>query len=276
MRDIDEKERPAEFVQALERGVAVLRAFTDETPKLTMTEVAERTGMTKAAARRFLITLAGLGYAQFDGRSYSLRPRALEIGGAYLSSIHLPSLATPHLEVLAGSVRETSSLTVLDGTDVVYVARVHGHRIMSVSIKVGTRFPALLTSTGRVMLTDRDDDELLAMVHDRPPGPVTARTIREPERILREIQKARDHGYAITDQELDLGLRSIAVPIHAADGGIIAAVNVSAHTSRASVEALRKETLPALTAAARTIEKDLVVAFPDGLPEPLHRSSKLS
>lgn len=269
MSDVNPTQRPQEFVQALERGLAVLRVFTDDCPKLTMTEVAQRTGMTKAAARRFLLTLAGLGYAHFDGRAYSLRPRVLEIGGAYLSSIQLPELVTPQLEILAATVRETSSLTVLEGSDVVYVARVHGHRIMSVSIKVGTRFPALLTSTGRVMLSDWSEERLEQAIRERPPRQVTPRTIIDPQRLLREVHKVRERGWAITDQELDLGLRSVAVPIRDNQGAIVAAVNVSAHTSRATVDALKRETLPRLRDAAHTIEADLALVFPEGVPQPL-------
>jgi IclR family pca regulon transcriptional regulator len=269
MSRANETAQPREFVRALERGLAVLRTFNEDSDTLTITELAQRAGMTKAAARRFLLTLTGLGYAHFDGRTYSLRPRALEIGGAYLSSIRLPELATPHLEVLAATVRETTSLTVLDDCEVVYVARVHGHRLLSASIQVGTRFPALLTSTGRVMLSEWSDEELKRLMEERPLHSVTSRTIADPAKLLSEIQKARQQGWAMADQELDPALRSIAVPVRDVTGAIVAAANVSAHTSRASRESLKRDALAALMESAANIESELASAFPEGVDAPL-------
>lgn len=257
MAAASEAERPAEFVQALDRGLAVLSAFGAATPKLTMTDVARRTGITKAAARRFLLTLVELGYAHFDGHAFALRPRVLEIGQAYLSSLRLPDLALPHLEWLASSVRETSSLTVLDEADVVYVARVQGFRILSVSIEVGTRIPALLTSTGRVILSALPDKDLEQFVINSGVDRRTGHTIVSPEKLLGEIRRARQRGWALTDQELEEGLRSIAVPVRTEDGSVVAAMNVSAHASRASADDLRRETLPCLKAAAARLQAEL-------------------
>src|SRR5919202_3507385 len=144
--------RGAHFVQSLERGLAVIRAFSAERPQLTLSEVARATGLDRAAARRFLLTLADLGYVHSDGRSFMLAPRVLELGYAYLSSISLPEVAEPHMERLVADVHESSSVSVLDGDDIVYVARVPVSRIMTVSINVGTRFPAYATSMGRVLL----------------------------------------------------------------------------------------------------------------------------
>lgn len=253
-------ERPAESVQALERGLTVLSAFSTASPKLTMTEVAQRTGITKAAARRFLLTLAELGYAHFDGRAFSLRPRVLEIGHAYLASLRLPALAMPHLEWLASVVRETCSLTVLDEEDVVYVARVQGFRILTVSIEVGTRIPALLTSTGRVMLSGLPDDALQGLVGSTRVAPRTKHTIVSPDRLLKELQRARDRGWSLTDHELEEGLRSIAVPVRGLDGSIVAAINVSAHASRVSADGLRRETLPLLKKTAARVEADIAAS----------------
>src|SRR4051794_23692642 len=149
--------RGTHFVQSLERGLAVIRAFDAEAPELTLSDVARRTGMSRAAARRFLLTLADLGYVRTDGRQFSLSPRVLELGYAYLSSLSLPEVAEPHLEALVAEVRESSSMSVLDGGDIVYVARVPVSRIMTVAINVGTRFPAYATSMGRVMLAGLSD-----------------------------------------------------------------------------------------------------------------------
>jgi IclR family pca regulon transcriptional regulator len=266
----DPAPRPAEHVQALERGLAVLRAFDAASPKLTMTDIARRTGMSKAAARRFLLTLVEVGYADFDGRSYSLRPRVLEIGRSYLSSLRLPDHALPHLEWLASSVRETASVTVLDGSDIVYVARVQGFRIMSVSIEIGTRLPALLTSTGRVLLSAWPQDDLQALVETTPVQRMTRHTIVSPSRLLQELERTRQRGWALTDQEMEEGLRSIAVPVRAGDGTVVAAINVSAHSSRASADDLRRDVLPLLLTAAARTEAALAT---DGAPPPASAGS---
>src|SRR3954465_12536380 len=160
-------DRGSYFVQSLERGLAVIRAFDAEHPELTLSDVARATGLTRAAARRFLLTLTDLGYVRTDGRQFSLSPRVLELGYAYLSSLSLPEVAEPHLEALVAEVRESSSVSVLDGEDIVYVARVPVSRIMTVAINVGTRFPAYATSMGRVMLAGKpaaELDEYLATV----------------------------------------------------------------------------------------------------------------
>src|SRR5512139_2730435 len=154
--------RGQDFVQSLERGLAVIRAFDRDHPELTLTEVATAAGVTRAAARRFLLTLAGLGYVRTDGRLFSLSPRVLELGYAYLSSLSLPEVAEPHLEALVREVNESSSVSVLDRGDVVYVARVPTSRIMTVAISVGTRFPAYATSMGRILLAGLSDEDLSA------------------------------------------------------------------------------------------------------------------
>src|SRR3954467_5539177 len=154
------EERAPHFVQSLERGLAVIRAFDEHNAELTLSDVPRSTGLTRAAARRFLLTLADLGYVRTDGRWFSLSPRVLELGYAYLSSLSLPEVAEPHLEQLVGEVRESSSVSVLDGDDIVYVARVPVSRIMTVSISVGTRFPAYATSMGRVLLAGLEPSAL--------------------------------------------------------------------------------------------------------------------
>ncbi|HET6295739.1 MAG TPA: IclR family transcriptional regulator [Kribbella sp.] len=250
-------ERSSDFVQSLERGLAVIRAFDADHAELTLSEVARSTGLTRAAARRFLLTLVELGYMRTDGRLFGLRPRILELGYAYLSSLSLPEVAQPHLEDLVAEVHESCSVSLLDGNDIVYVARVPTKRIMTVAISVGTRFPAYATSMGRVLLASRPTDwldEYLGSVELRP---LTPRTITDRAKLRTTLNRVRSQGFALVDQELEEGLRSLAVPIHDSGGAVIAAINLSARTSRGSSEAIRRELLPPLQAAARQIENDL-------------------
>jgi IclR family pca regulon transcriptional regulator len=235
--------RDSDFVQSLDRGLAVIRAFGPDRERLSLSEVARATGLTRAAARRFLLTLVKLGYVRSDGREFSLRPRVLELGYAYLSGLALPDVAAPHLEELVGRLRESSSISVLDGQQIVYVCRVPTKRIMTLAISVGTRFPAYATSMGRVLLAGLPEDEL--------------------ERYLSEVTL---EGYAIVDQELEEGLRSIAAPIRGAPDVGTAAVNVSAHASRISMESMRERILPELLETAREIEADLAALGPGTSP----------
>ncbi|MFY1692105.1 IclR family transcriptional regulator [Plantactinospora sp. WMMB782] len=252
-----ETTRAGEFVQSLERGLAVIRAFDADHPQLTLSEVARSTGLTRAAARRFLLTLVELGYMRTDGRLFSLRARILELGYAYLSSLSLPEVAQPHMESLVAQVHESCSMSVLDGDEVVYVARVPTKRIMTVAISVGTRFPAYATSMGRVLLAAQPArwlDDYLGTAELRP---LTRRTVTDPARLRTILTRIGNQGFAIVDQELEEGLRSLAAPIRDADGAVIAALNVSARASRGSSEAIRKELLPPLLTTAKRIEEDL-------------------
>jgi IclR family pca regulon transcriptional regulator len=248
--------RGEHFVQSLERGLAVIRAFGADDPELTLSDVARRTGLTRAAARRFLLTLADLGYVRSDGKRFSLTPRVLDLGYAYLSSLSLPEVAEPHLERLAAEVHESSSVSVLDGDEIVYVGRVPTSRIMRVAINVGTRFPAYATSMGRVLLSALDPDELDAYLARAEIRPLTARAIATADELRAELARVRAQGWALVDQELEEGLRSIAVPIRNGNR-VVAAVNVSAHASRASKDTVRKVLLPPLLRTAANIEADL-------------------
>ncbi|MGW5556506.1 IclR family transcriptional regulator domain-containing protein [Micromonospora sp. NPDC003944] len=249
--------REPHFVQSLERGLAVIRVFDAAHPELTLSEVARACDITRAAARRFLLTLVDLGYVQSDGRMFRLGPRILELGYAYLSSIGLPDIAQPHLERLVHEVHESSSVCVLDGDDIVYVARVPTSRIMTVSITVGTRFPAYLTSVGRVLLAHLPEQEVELYLKRVPLTRPTARTIASSAVLRTELHRIRDQGYAIVDQELEEGLRSVAAPIRDGNGGVVAAVNIPVHASRNSIDSIRRDLVPALVAAASRIEADL-------------------
>src|SRR3984957_17493303 len=249
--------RNSDFVQSLDRGLAVIRAFGPDRERLSLSEVARATGLTRAATRRFLLTLVKLGYVRSDGREFSLRPRVLELGYAYLSGLGVPEGAAPHLEELVARVRESSSISVLDGHHIVYVARVPTKRIMTVAISVGTRFPAYATSMGRVLLAGMSDEDLSRYLREAEFEPFTARTVTDPERLREIVREVARLGYAIVDQELEEGLRAIAAPIHGAGDAVAAAINVSAHASRVSMAAMRSDLLPAMLETARRIEDDL-------------------
>jgi IclR family pca regulon transcriptional regulator len=253
----EERPRSSDFVQSLERGLAVIRAFDAENRELALSDVARSTGLTRAAARRFLLTLVKLGYVHFADGRFSLRPRVLDLGYAYLSSLSLPEVAGPHMEALVAKVNESSSISVLDDTEVVYVVRVPTRRIMSITLAVGTRLPAYATSMGRVLLAGLDDEELDERISRMQIRPLTSHTVAS-ERALRDaLAVVRKQGYAMVDQELEEGLRSAAVPIHGADGAVTASLNVSVHASRASMAVLRREFLPHALEAAAAIEEDL-------------------
>jgi IclR family transcriptional regulator, pca regulon regulatory protein len=247
----------ADFVQSLQRGLSVIRAFDAAHPELTLSEVAALTGVTRAAARRFLLTLVELGYVRSDGRLFSLTPKVLDLGYAYLSSLSLPEVAEPHLEALVAEVNESSSVCVLEGADVVYVARVPTSRIMTVAISVGTRFPAYATSMGRVLLAGLEPPDLDKYLSGVRLEPLTARTITSVAALRTELARVRSQGWALVNQELEEGLRSVAAPIRDRTGRVAAAVNVSAHASRTSLDTMRRRLLPPLLATAARIEADL-------------------
>src|SRR6266568_5443892 len=249
--------RDSDFVQSLDRGLAVIRAFGPDRERLSLSEVARATGLTRAAARRFLLTLVKLGYVRNDGREFSLRPRVLELGYAYLSGLALPEVAAPHLEELVAKLHESSSISVLDGHHIVYVVRVPTKRIMTVAISVGTRFPAYATSMGRVLLAALSPDELDRYLAEATFEPLTARTVTDVGRLREIIGDVARRGYAIVDQELEEGLRAVAAPIRGAADVGTAAINVSAHASRVSMAAMRGQILPALLETARQIEADV-------------------
>ncbi|HWM33556.1 MAG TPA: IclR family transcriptional regulator C-terminal domain-containing protein [Pseudolysinimonas sp.] len=238
-----------EYVQSLARGLEVLRAFDATRPRQTLSEVAAATGLSRAAARRFLLTLAELGYLRTDGKTYALTPRVLDLGYGYLSTLTLPELAMPHLERLSAEVGESSSASILDGGDVVYVARVPVQRIMAVSIAIGTRFPAWATSMGRVLLAGTPGLEL----PDELPA-LTDRSLRTRAELEAELARIEAQGYALVDGELEAGLRSMAVRVNGAD--TLAAINVAGRSDD-DPEAFVARVLPPLREAAAAIEADL-------------------
>jgi IclR family pca regulon transcriptional regulator len=255
--------RDRQFVQSLERGLSVIRALSAPDPQ-TLSEVARVTGLTRAASRRFLLTLQQLGYVHLDGTRFSLTPQVLELGYAYLSSLTLPEVAQPHLERLVEEIHESSSVSVLDGGDVVYVARVPTRRIMRVAISVGTRFPAYATSMGRVLLAGLAPDVLDAVLARAELRPLTRETIHDEAALRAELAAVAAQGWALVDQELEAGLRSVAAPIRDRAGTVIAAINISANATRTDLDDIRTTLLPPLLSTAQAIERDLAAGRGEG------------
>ncbi|MEV6528641.1 IclR family transcriptional regulator C-terminal domain-containing protein [Streptomyces sp. NPDC051639] len=243
-----------EFVESLARGLTVITAFGEGRSELTLTEVAQATGLARATARRALITLEHLGYVTAHARVFRLTPRVLGLGFPPLSRTSLAEIAAPHLTGLSERLRESVSLAVLTGDEIQYTARITTSRILSVHITVGTRLPAYATSLGRVMLADLPDPPLSGL------RPLTPRTITDPDRLKAVLDRARDEGYALVDEELEEGLRSIAVPVRERGGRVVAAVNVAMHSSRRTSAQCVDEVLPELLATAGSVEADLRVA----------------
>lgn len=258
----DSSERGADHVQSLVRGLAVIRSFSAVRPEMTLSEVARETGLTRAAARRFLLTLADVGYVRTDGRRFSLTPRVLELGYAYLSAAGLTDVAAPHLQWLTEQVEESASASVLDGDDVVYVARVPTRRIMSVGISIGTRFPAVLTSMGRVLLAHAPAETRDAVLSRAPGQARTPFTVTDPAALRAELAAIAQRGWAVVDQELEVGLRSVAVPVRRSDGTVVAAINVSVSAGAGSVADTEKLLVEPLLETARRIDADLAAARP--------------
>nr|WP_232832091.1 IclR family transcriptional regulator C-terminal domain-containing protein [Nocardiopsis sp. FIRDI 009] len=263
------EELGADFLQSLARGLAVLTCLRAPGGR-TLSEVAEATGLARATARRSLLALAQLGYVATVGeRRFTLTPRVLELGHAPLSRLTFERIATPHLADLVRRVHDSASVSVLDGDDIRYVARVATTRIIGVDLGVGTRLPAHPTSMGRVLLAGLAPEDLADRLDRAAPEPLTRRTRTSPEDLAAAVEEARRSGYALVDQELEDGLCSIAVPVRDRSGRVVAAVNVAAHAAQRGADSLREEVLPDLREAAGRIEVDLAAASernPGALP----------
>lgn len=260
-----------EFVESLARGLAVVAAFdtggAQPSAGLPLTAVADATGLPRATARRALLTLEYLGYAACEDGLFRLTPRVLDLGFAHLSSLTLPEIAAPHLAELVCKVGESASVAVLDEDDVRYVARVPTVRIMSVAISVGTRFPAYATSLGRVLLADLPNPERRAYLDRLTPAPLTRHTVTSKTALARLLDASAADGFSLVDEELEEGLRSLAVPLRDASGRAVAALNVSMHTSRRTAAEAESELLPAIRESAANITGDLAAASRYGRPE---------
>lgn len=253
---VSETPRPGDgYVQSFARGLEVIRSFSALSPQQTLSEVAARTGLTRAGARRILLTLQTLGYVESDGRRFRLTARILDLGFAYLSSLPLWDLAEPVMEDLVESVRESCSAAVLDGLDVVYVLRVPTHKIMRTSLGVGSRLPAFWTSMGRVLLASLPEDDLMARLAALPRVQHTAHTATDDATLLARIRAARSQGWCLVNQELEEGLISMAAPLTNRAGQTVAAINISGQANRTSESDMRERMLPALLASAQAISR---------------------
>lgn len=253
----DPRQDPS-YVEAFARGLSVIRAFGPGREHMTLADIAKLTDLPRATVRRALFTLVALGYAADDGRQFRLTPRILSLGHAYLSSTPLPGLLQPALESVSEATRESCSASILDGTEIVYVARSATKRIMSVGLNVGSRLPAYCTSMGRVLLAAEQPDKQKALLQQTRLDALTPKTLTDPARLLTELGKIQTQGYAYVDQELETGLCSMAVPVHNAKGRVVAAINVSTQASRMEDAALHAKIRDALQKAAHSLTPSLV------------------
>jgi len=243
-----------DFVTALASGLDVILAFDENNPRMTLSEVAARTDMNRARARRFLLTLHAMGYVRKDQRYFELAPRVLQLGYAFLSANNYRNVIQQVLEDITAECGESSSLGVLDGDDVTYVARsASRQRLMAITLSVGTRLPAAHTSMGRVLLAQLPDDQLHAYLDRVQLERYTDKTITDSDELKRAVLEVRQQGYAISDQELDSGLRSLAVPAFSANGSLIGAINISTNAARVDFDTLLRQYLPLLQEKARQI-----------------------
>lgn len=248
--------RSRDFVQSLERGLAIIRVFNSERSALTVTEIAQQVGLTRAAVRRFLLTLTELGYVTGKNNRFELTPRVLELGYSYLSALSFPDVALPRLERLVSETAEASEGSILDRGDIVYVVRVPGPAMMTISVNVGARRPAHATAMGRALLANLPPADLEEFLAKNELTPVLPRTITNTDEFLAELKRVRDDGYALVNQELEEGLVAIAVPIRDRRGRARAAINLSTHIGRKSVEDMRA-LVPLVKEAAADIELGL-------------------
>jgi len=236
--------RQGDIIHGLIKGLAVIECFNEEHHRLSITDVANRTGLERATARRCLLTLAHLGYATYDGKFFELTPRVLNLGHSYLAATPLPRLIQPFLEDLSRATSESTSAAVLEGTDILYVARVSTRRVMSINLAPGARLPAYCTSMGRNLLAALPPADARAILDRSELVAYTERTKADLASITTELAVVAAQGFAVIDQELELGLCSIAVPLHNAAGKVVAAINIGAQSARASTSYMIANFLP--------------------------------
>jgi IclR family pca regulon transcriptional regulator len=254
--DTDALPKPGDsYVQSFARGLAVLRSFGAAAPAQTLSEVAERTGLTRAGARRILLTLLHLGYVSADGRLFRLTPKVLELGFAYLSSLPVWSQAQPLMEELAQRLRQSCSAAVLDGEEIVYVARLAAHKTMSINLGVGSRLPAHCTAMGRVLLSGLEPAQLADRLRSMALPALTPNTVVDPDGLAGVIAAVRRQGWCMVLEELELGLISIAAPIYDHSGRIVAALNISSQLTTTTRAEMLEHSLPALLGTAESISK---------------------
>jgi IclR family pca regulon transcriptional regulator len=252
-----ERHRKDQFLQSFAKGLSVITAFDPETPAMTLSEVAAKTHLTRAGARRILLTLQTLGYVGYDRRNFFLTPKILDLGYSYLSTRPLWDLAEPHMQEVADQVHESCSASVLEGTDIVYVLRVPTKKIMAIRLSIGTRLPAWCTSMGRVLLGGLDEESMNAVLSSSDLKPFTSRTVTDRKKLKQIIREDHSRGWSLVNQELEDGLLSLSVPIVDRSDRIVAAMNVSGHATRTSPADAVKTFLPVLRQAAHRINQAL-------------------
>jgi IclR family transcriptional regulator, pca regulon regulatory protein len=244
-----------EFMTTLAKGLAVLGTFGRQRPSMTLSEAASAVDLSRATARRVLRTLAELGYVEQSGRQFALAPRILDLGFAYLSAQTWIDRARPLLQQLSERMQETSSASILQDTEIAYVARIPARRIMSTVLAVGSRLPAFHTSMGRVLLGFLDDAEVWRRLKSLRIEPYTPSTITDLQALIERVREDHEQGFSIVDEELERGLRSIAVPIVTRDGQALGAINISTHSTRTTRNEMRSQFLPELRAVAEQISQ---------------------
>lgn len=248
------------FMTSLARGLAVIRGFSEQRRRMSIAQLSHETGIPRAAVRRCLYTLGKLGYvaAAADGRQYAPQPKLLGLGHAYLASTPLVVLAQPFLDRVGDAVGESCSLAILDGADILYLARSVTSRIISVTLNVGSRLPAHCTSIGYVLLANLPPEALADYLSKAELKPYTERTLTSPQRLREQLEAVRQADFAIADQLMEIAVRSIAVPVRNAAGEVVAGINVIVQTGRVSLRDMRALYLPQLQAAARELGAQLV------------------
>ncbi len=253
MQQIQDNQGDPDFMTSLGRGLAVLSVFSQHPREVTMSQISTDTGISRAAVRRVLYTLEKLGYVGEQGRGFVLLPRVLGMGGAYVASSSMTAAAQPVLDALRDDVHESCSLGVLDGDDILYVARAETVRIMSIGLRAGSRLPAYCTSMGRVLLAALPRDTLEGYLERNPLRPRTERTVTRMDDFLDLLEKVRREGVSLVDQELEIGLRSIAVPVRSRSGDVVAALNIGTQAGRIGLGVMQTQLLPRLREAAQRL-----------------------
>jgi IclR family pca regulon transcriptional regulator len=266
------RQSSSDFVEALARGLAIITAFSPTATALSVSDIASRTTLPRPTARRLLMTLEQLGYVRSNNGLYTLTTKVLELGTTYVAALGIWELARPHMEGLVARTGESSSMSQMDGSDIVYVARVAVPKIIALSVHIGTRFPAVATSMGQVLLADLSRSELSEVLKTPSQSGIIPRVVPTRKELDRDLQEVRARGWALSDERLSLGIRSIAAPVRDASGRTVAAVNVTVHAAETSVAALKRRHLPLLLETAGHITEEWAQLSRLPVPDPLVRA----